>query len=65
MREITGKRLRVRPVCVDTMRGPQRHLRKTFTVFLECKHVVEVPFGRRPQVGRKMTCPECVEEAVA
>ena len=61
MREITSKRLRTRRVPVLRSHGrPYWRTARTFEVFLECKHVVEVPFGRRPQVGRKMTCPECV-----
>jgi hypothetical protein len=62
LREITGKRLRTRTEIVRTMRGNQRHTRRTFEVFLECRHTVEVPFGRRPQIGKKMTCPECSKE---
>lgn len=60
LREITGKRLRTRRVPVLRCHGrPYYRTQKTFEVFLACKHVVEVPFGRRPQVGRSMTCRTC------
>lgn len=59
LREIIGKRLQVKPNRVLTMRGYQLHRKKTFLVSLSCRHQVTVPFGRRPKVGKKMTCPEC------
>lgn len=33
---------------------------KWFEVLLSCQHLVQVPFGRRPKVGKRMRCPECL-----
>lgn len=42
------------------------HTYRTFDVFLECRHTIcDVPFGRRPKVGRRMRCERCFEFAAA
>jgi len=62
LRKITGKRLRTRRVPVLRMSNyPCYRTQKVFQVFLDCRHEIEVPFGRRPQVGKKTTCHECAK----
>ena len=63
MKKITGKKLHIRRRRVLTMRGHQTHVVREFEVFLECGHVLTLPFGRRPQVGRSTTCRECAAAA--
>lgn len=62
MREITGKSLRIQVRRTLLVRGSRVYRHKTFLVSLACGHQTEVPFGRRPKLGRKMTCHTCVKE---
>lgn len=73
LRKITGKRLRHDYVPVEYSRRisifddavsvkvkGHRRVRR-FSVYLECGHTIEVPFGRRPQIGRQIRCYHCEE----
>lgn len=63
LRKITGKRLRLLTVHVAAVwpRSAYHRRVREFQVFLECGHEANVPFGRRPQVGRRMRCAQCAE----
>ena len=60
MRTIISKRIKFkrRPRTWKGWYAPRVPSRR-FDVFLSCQHVIEVPFGRRPQLGKKMRCKEC------
>ncbi len=61
LRKIVGKKVRHRRV--KTIGGwTPYYVKRTVEVFLECRHAVEVEFGRRPK-GLRMRCVECREAA--
>ena len=66
LQTITGKRLKTgqRRDLRWNHDGPLINVRKkvrSFEVYLECGHQQNVPFGRRPQVGKRMQCETCLD----